>query len=137
MFESFNKSTITICCFLGVNILVSTISVFLLLTNESLGLHVSNYGNAIISVFVVLASIYLIIHLHKKEIKALKLCFWFCLLQVVTIESELLTIGLSYGVKIGAVWEIGTAIVTINILALLTLFFVNNIIRGQKRLTSC
>ena len=111
-------------------------SIFLLLTGESTGLYAANYGKAIITALVIFASSYLIFHLYKKRIRALKLCFWFCILQIVTIESELLAIGLNYGAKIGAVLEIGNAIVTINILALLTLFLVGNIIRGQKRLAS-
>ncbi len=135
MFKSYNKSTITVCCFLTVNCLMAAISIYLLLFNQDGVLHFSNYGKAIISGFMVLANAYLIFYLHKREMIALKLCFWFCLLQIITIESESLAIGLNYGVKIGAVFEIGVAIVSINILALLTLFFVGKIIRGQKSLT--
>jgi hypothetical protein len=122
---------------LGVNLLVAVTSIFLLLTNQDIGLQVSNYGKVVVSVFVVLASAYLIFHIYKKEMRALKLCFWFCLLQIITIESESLTIGLSYGAKVGAVFEIGLAIVTINVLALLILLFTGKIIRGQKNLANC
>jgi len=116
---------------------MAAISIYLLLFNQDNVLHFSNYGKAIISGFMLLTNAYLIISLHKREMIALKLCFWFCLLQVITIESESFAIGLNYGAKIGAVFEIGIAIVTVNILALLTLFFVGKIIRGQKRLTIC
>jgi len=136
MFKSFDKSTITVCCFLGLNCFMAVMSIYLVLFNQDSVLHISNYGKAIISGFMVLANGYLIFYLHKREMMALKLCFWFCLLQIVTIESESLAIGLNYGVKIGAVFEIGVATVSINFLALLTLFFVDRIIRGQKRLTT-
>ncbi len=136
MFHSFEKSTITICCLLGVNCLLAAISIYWLFINESGELYALSYGKAIIQCFVLLISAYLVFHLYKGEMKALKLSFWFCLLQIITIESETLTIGLNYGAKIGAVFEIGAAIVTIDVLALLTLLFIGKIIRGQKRLTS-
>lgn len=132
MFQSFNKSTITICCFLGINILLAAASIFVLITKIDVGLHGSIYGKILASGLVILASTYLIFHIYKKEMKAVKLCFWFSLLQIITVESELVTIGLSYGAKVGAVFEIGEAIITINILALLTLLFVGKITSGQK-----
>ncbi len=84
---------------------------------------------------MVLANAYLVFHIYKREMIALKLCFWFSLLNVITIESESLFIGLNYGAKIGAVFEVGVAIITVNILALLTLFLAVRIIRGQRRLS--
>jgi len=106
----------------------------LLLISDSGELNTFNYGKAVISGFVLFISAYLGFYLYKKEMKALKLCFWFCLLQIITIESETVSIGLNYGAKIGAVFEVDVAIVTINILALLTLLFTGKVIRGQKRL---
>ena len=132
MFQSFNKSTMTICCLLCINILLAAVSIFVLITNQDVGLQASNYGKVLASALVILTSAYLIFHTYKKEMKAVKLCFWFCLLQIITVESESVTIGFSYGAKVGAVFELGEAIVTINILALLTLLFVGKIISGQK-----
>ena len=107
-------------------------SIFVLITNQDVGLQASIYGKVLASALVILTSAYLIFHTYKKEMKAVKLCFWFCLLQIITVESESVTIGLSYGAKVGAVFELGEAIITINILALLTLLFVGKIIGGQK-----
>lgn len=132
MFQSFNKSTMTICCLLCINILLAAVSIFVLITNQDVGLQASIYGKVLASALVILTSAYLIFHTYKKEMKAVKLCFWFCLLQIITVESESVTIGLSYGAKVGAVFELGEAIITINILALLTLLFVGKIISGQK-----
>ncbi len=114
---------------------MAAMSIVLLFTNQGFGLSAANFGKVMASGFVVLASFYLIFHLYKKEMKALKLCFWFCLLSIISIESESFSIGLNYGVTVGTVFEIGTAIVTINILALLALFFTGKIMLGQKRLT--
>ena len=133
MFQSFNKSTMTICCLLCINILLAAVSIFVLITNQDVGLQASIYGKVLASALVILTSTYLIFHTYKKEMKAVKLCFWFCLLQIITVESESVTIGLSYGAKVGAVFELGEAIITINILALLTLLFVGKIISGQKK----
>ena len=122
----------TICCLLCINILLAAVSIFVLITNQDVGLQASIYGKVLASALVILTSAYLIFHTYKKEMKAVKLCFWFCLLQIITVESESVTIGLSYGAKVGAVFELGEAIITINILALLTLLFVGKIISGQK-----
>ena len=132
MFQSFSKSTITICCFLAINIMLAASSIFVLITNQGLGLHASAYGKVLASSLVIFTSAYLLFQIYTKDMKAIKLCFWFCLLQIITVESESLTIGLSYGAKVGAIFELGEAIITINILALLTLFFVGKIISGQK-----
>ena len=132
MFQPFNKSTMTICCLLCINILLAAVSIFVLITNQDVGLQASIYGKVLASALVILTSTYLIFHTYKKEMKAVKLCFWFCLLQIITVESESVTIGLSYGAKVGAVFELGEAIITINILALLTLLFVGKIISGKK-----
>lgn len=112
--------------------MLTAASIFLLITNQSVGFHASIYGKILALGFVILASGYLIFYIYKKELKAIKLCFWFCLLQIITIESESLTIGLSYGVKVAAIFEIGEAIITINILALFTLLFVGKVLSGQK-----
>lgn len=132
MFQSFNKSTITICCLLCINILLAAVSIFVFITNQDLGLYASFYGKVLASSLVIFASAYLLFQIYTKDMKAIKLCFWFCLLQIITVESESLTIGLSYGAKVGAIFEVGEAVITINILALLTLLFVGKVMSCQN-----
>ena len=132
MFQSYNKTRILVCCLLTINALMAAISIFLLLTSQGSGQQFDNYIKALLSGVVLLAASYLIFRLHKKEIKALKLCYWFCLLQLITIENDNLMLGLTFGAKIGAVWQPGQTLVTLNLLALLTLLLVSRIQRGLK-----
>ena len=115
MFKSFNKSTITLCCLLGFNCFMAVISIYLLVFNQAGVFHISHYGKVIISIFVVCANAYLLFTVHQRKMQALTLCFWFYLLQIGTIESESLSIGLFYGVKMGTIFDIGETQVSINI----------------------
>lgn len=133
MFKSFNKSKIAVCLLLGINCLIAVTSTYLMLFNHNSAWNISYLSKVIITCFVVFANVYLIFYVYKRQAKALKLCAWFCLLSLVTIESELFSVGLIYGVKFGTVFEIGQAMVSINILALVTLFLLYRIINGQKK----
>jgi|GEM_PF-1164881 len=132
MFQSYNKTRIIVCCLLAINALVAAISIFLLLTKQGAGLPLDNDIKTLLSGFVLLAASYLIFGLFKKEIKALKACYWFCLLQLITIENDNLILGLTFGAKVGAVWQLGQTLVTLNLLPLLTLLLVSRILRGLK-----
>ena len=115
---------------------MAVISIYLLVFNQAGVFHISHYGKVIISIFVVCANAYLLFTVYQRKMQALTLCFWFYLLQIGTIESESLSIGLFYGVKMGTIFDIGVTQVSINIFALLTLFFTAKIMRGQKKLLS-
>jgi hypothetical protein len=127
MLKNINKSTIVICCFLGLNIIISGISLFIP-SGDNEVFNVNDAIDILISVLLLL-SIY---QLLKDNLKAFYLSLGFSVFQVFTLEAEQLTLGLQYGLKIGASVHISDIIVTINIMALFAAIYISSIIRDKK-----
>ena len=121
MLYSDKKSRVVIYCYLALNAFVAVFSSYLLVMKGLSESQHTEYLKLGLSTTIVIASIFIIIHLNKSSLLALKLCFWFCLLQLITIEYNGLTFGFSYGLTVGGVFMLEHITLSINFLALLAL----------------
>lgn len=132
MLQPFNKSTKAIVFFLVFNFLATALSIYLEFSNYINNSLTLSYSQVIFSIFILWLCIYLMLQLRRVNMKILNLCFWFCLLQTVTIKNDIFTFSLNYGAKVGAAFEIGNTVITINFLALLALFLIRKMIHTLK-----
>jgi len=132
MFDSFNKNIKVIILFLVLNCFATVLSIYIEFSNNMKNNQTLDVVEVIFSTLFLLFCLYLIWKLRHPQIKTLKLCFGFCLLQIVAIESNIFTFTLSNGAKVGAVFEIGSALITIDFLALLILFLIGKVIKTYE-----
>jgi len=133
MFDSFSKSTKAIILFLVLNCLASIFSIYL---EFSSNIQTLDFVQVIFSILFLLFCLYLLWQFRRPQIKTLKLCFGLCLLQVVAIESDIFTFSLTNGAKVGAAFEVGNALITLDFLALLMLFLVSRMIKAYTSQTN-
>jgi len=133
MNQTFNRSIKVIICFLAFNFIATVVSLYLKVSPNVSDIQTINYLPIIASFFILFCYVYLIWRLIKNDIKALKLCFFFCLLQIVTFKTEVFSIGTNFGAKIGATFIVGSNTVTIDFLTLIIFFLVTKILIASNK----
>jgi len=136
MFDSFSKSTKAIILFLVLNCIASIFSIYLEFSSNIKNIQTLDFVQVRFSILFLLFCLYLLWQFRRPQIKTLKLCFGLCLLQVVAIESDIFTFSLTNGAKVGAAFEVGNALITLDFLALLMLFLISRMIKAYTSQTN-
>ena len=119
MFFTQKFSIFSICSLLFLNSLASANSAYLIFNGMSGQFSVLPIYKLLVSAMVCCFGGYLIYMICSRSLFAFKFCFWFSLLQLLTLENDFLAIGLNFKTKVGAVFEFNGLVVSLNVLALL------------------
>jgi len=131
--KQYNKYSVTVLCLLAIGCLLAITSLIYILPGEFEAGQALTYWKGIATFCVVLVNIYLIASLYKRNQNVLNICLWVSILQMITIESENIAIGLTFGAKAGAVFEFDTTLVSLNLLPILTVVFILMYNRSQLK----
>lgn len=135
MFSSLTANTKSIISLLAISCIVIIYYLkSLFITDASIFQAILN-AKTISTIFVLISNLLLMIFVLKKHINGLFYTLWFSLIQILTFETQALSLRLNFGYVTGLVLEFEWGKLTINVIALFIFTFAFLALKEQKELS--